>query len=833
MSRPPNSDAIRRLIADTKARLTELEVERAEARMRLEHLEASLVAEATQYSAPRPEVRSKSPSRDQKVAIFRALFAGRPDVFPKLRTNAKSDKHGYAPACANEWVRGICEKPKVRCGECPSQAFLSVTDQVLVDHLQGRHVVGVYPLFGDDTCRLLAVDFDKGSWREDVVAYAQTARRFGLAPAVERSRSGDGAHVWFFFSAAVSARNARKMASYLLTETMAHRPEIPLSSYDRLFPNQDRMPRGGFGNLIALPLQYAARKDDNTVFVDDEWKPFSDQWAYLGGLPRIDSARVDELAREASAGGMVLGIRRASEDGEEDRPPRLPLQSGGCLYVLTSGPVPSEVHVVFAQKLFIEKAALPPALVNQINRLAAFQNPQFYAKQAMRLSTALTPRIISCAEDLPGQIGLPRGCLSALEEVLQAHGVEPVIDDQRIEGAALTLRFHGKLTEMQERAARALLAHEAGVFVAPPGTGKTVVGAHLIASRGCNALVIVHRTQLVDQWRAQLGLFLGVDPRDIGEIGGGKRTATGGVDVATIRSLVRPGKVDEIVASYGHVLVDECHHVPAVSFERVMGEVRARYITGLTATPKRRDGHHPILSMQIGPIRYSVSAKSQAALRPFEHHLIVRETQFRVHPQSGSPTIQELYGQIAASEERNEMIIDDVISALEDGRSPIVLTERRDHLEYLAERLGRVARNVVVLKGGVRAKRRAEIAEELSSIPDTEERLLVATGRFIGEGFDDARLDTLFLTMPVSWKGTLVQYAGRLHRVHQGKTDVRIFDYVDSGVPMLARMFEKRQRGYRAMGYQLEDHPEDSEAVRDLVIEYDEEASRSLDLDSF
>ncbi|MFV1988960.1 MAG: DEAD/DEAH box helicase family protein, partial [Gemmatimonadota bacterium] len=630
------------------------------------------------------------------MAFFRSLFVGRTDVFPKLWRNSKTQKQGYAPACANEWVGGVCGKPKVRCGECPNQAFLEVTDQVLVDHLQGRHVVGVYPLLRDDTCRLLAVDFDKGPWREDVAAYVETARRFGLAPAAERSRSGDGAHVWFFFSAAVSARSARMMGSYLLTETMARRPEIPMSSYDRFFPNQDRMPRGGFGNLIALPLQYAARQHGHTVFVDDAWEPFPDQWAYLAALPRIDPVRVDELAREASAGGKVLGVHRADDGGEEVQLPWLRLPSGRGPELPIRGPFPSEVRVVLAQQLFIEKAGLPPALVNRINRLAAFQNPQFYEKQAMRLSTARTPRIISCAEDLPGHIGLPRGCLSALEEVLQAHGIQPVVDDQRIKGEPLALRFHGKLTDLQERAVRTLLAHETGVFVAPPGTGKTVVGAHLIASRGRNALVIVHRTQLVDQWRAQLGLFLDLKPCDIGEIGGGRKRTTGAVDVAMIQSLVRRGDVDDIVASYGHVLVDECHHVPAVSFEHVMGEVRARYIIGLTATPKRRDGHHPILNMQIGPIRCSVNPRSQAARRPFEHRLIVRETRFRLHPPSGVPAIQEVYGQLAASEERNEMIIDDVIRALEDGRSPILLTERRDHLEYLAERLGRVARNVVV-----------------------------------------------------------------------------------------------------------------------------------------
>ena len=395
------------------------------------------------------------------------------------------------------------------------------------------------------------------------------------------------------------------------------------------------------------------------------------------------------------------------------------------------------------------------------------------------------------------------------------------------------LQFHGQLTDLQERAVRALLEEDIGVFVAPPGSGKTVVGAHLIARRNRSTLVIVHRTQLVDQWRAQLGLFLDLKQGDIGQIGGGRRKVTGAVDVAMIQSLVRRESVDDLVATYGHVLVDECHHVPAVSFERVMREVRARYVTGLTATPRRRDGHHPIMEFQLGPIRYSVDAKRLAAKRPFEHRLVLRETGFRLDATREMPGIQEIYNRLAVDEARNVMIIDDVIRSLEDGRSPILLTERRNHLEYFAERLKRVARNLVILQGGMSKKRRAAVAEKLASIPDAEERVILATGRFVGEGFDDARLDTLFLTMPVAWKGTLVQYAGRLHRTHHGKTDVRIFDYVDRDVPMLSRMFEKRLKGYRAMGYELADVSGKAPVVPERVVEYDEEALRFFDDDPF
>ncbi len=817
-------DRLRKEIADQQVRLNALETERAAVEKRRAELQGALnEAERTSGSPPVLQPPGPPRSKQEKVALFRSLFAGRGDVFPKLWRNRRTKKQGYAPACANEWINGVCEKPRVKCGACPNQAFFDVTDRVILDHLQGRHVIGVYPLLEDERCWFLAVDFDKAHWQEDVAAYVTMVRRFGLTPAVERSRSGNGAHVWFFFAAPVPAADARKMASYLLTEAMASRPELPMSSYDRLFPNQDTMPRGGFGNLIALPLQYEARQAGNTVFVDPDWQPIADQWTYLAALPRIDPGTVSELAREAAVGDRELGVRRAHSVDEVIEAPWLRLPSGGEPDPIVDGPLPDLVKAVFAQQIFIEKASLPPGLIAQMKRLAAFQNPQFYEKQAMRLSTALTPRVIDCAENLPEHIGLPRGCLDDVRDLLERCGVNLVLDDLRLDGKPLDVRFHGQLTPLQERAAEALAAHETGVLSAPPGTGKTVVGAHLVARRARNTLVIVHRTQLVDQWRAQLGLFLDLKPAAIGRIGGGRRKVTGALDVAMIQSLTRRGKVDDVVATYGHVIVDECHHVPAVSFERVMREVRARYVTGLTATPQRRDGHHPILTFQLGPIRHAVDPRRQAARHPFEHLLTVRETSFRLDDPDGAPGIQEIYGRLASDEARNTLILDDVIRALEDGRSPIVLTERRDHLDFLAERLGRAARNLVVLRGGLGEKRRQAEMDKLSAVSGTEERLVLATGRFIGEGFDDARLDALFLTMPVAWKGTLVQYAGRLHRTCQGKTAVRIYDYVDRDVPMLARMFKKRLKGYRAMGYEMAEAP--GSDVRDLTIEYDEEVT--------
>jgi len=437
--------------------------------------------------------------------------------------------------------------------------------------------MGSYPLLEDETCWFLAVDFDKRSWKEDTAAFAETCRSIGVPTAIERSRSGNGAHAWFFFTAPVSANNARRMGCYLITETTSRRDELSMESYDRLFPNQDTMPRGGFGNLIALPLQYEPRQEGNSVFIDERFEPFADQWEFLASLQRIEPGTAEAIATDATRTGQVIGVRFAEAiDDEEAVAPWKRLPSGRTPTKAIIGPLPSEVKAVLAQRLFIEKTGLPAALLNQLKRLAAFQNPEFYKKQRMRLSTAMTPRVINCAEDLAHYIALPRGCVFETKQLLEEHGVALTNDDQRHGGAPLELKFNGELTTIQKEASRAILEHDTGVFVGPPGIGKTVLGTYLIAQRACSTLILVHRRPLLEQWVVQLAMFLNIDEKQIGRIGGGQRKPNGHLDVAMIQSLVRKGKVDDLVAGYGHVIVDECHHLPAASFERVLSEVKAR-----------------------------------------------------------------------------------------------------------------------------------------------------------------------------------------------------------------------------------------------------------------
>lgn len=754
-------------------------------------------------------VRRHSPEAD-KIAIFRSLFRGRDDVYPRRFESRRTGRSGYQPACGNEWVRGICEKPRIRCSECSHRLLLPVTDEVIRWHLCGRDpsgvpfVMGVYPMLLDETCLFLAVDFDGDAWKEDAVAFREACRKLKLPVALERSRSGNGGHFWFFFEEPIPSVLARKLGSSILTAAMECRPEIGLQSYDRLFPNQDTLPNGGYGNLIALPLQREARNHVNSVFVDEDFVAFADQWEFLSTAPKLGYASVHAVVGAAEGRDRVVGIRSVAPDPEDESKPWALTPSRTGTERSIPGPLPTSLDVVLADQLYIAKAGLPPAFRNRLIRLAAFQNPEFQRAQAMRLPTRDFPRIMACAEDFPDHIGLPRGCMSDIEGLLRSLGIGLVVRDERCVGQRLECNFRGELRPGQKVAAEALLRHDIGVLAATTAFGKTVVAAWLIAARGVSTLVLVHRQQLLEQWVERLSMFLDVPAKSIGRLGGGKKRLSGRLDVALVQSLVRKGAVRDEVANYEHLVVDECHHVSARGFELVTRRSKARFVVGLSATLTRKDGHHPIVFMQCGPVRHRVDAREQAASRPFTHQVIVRPTGFRAaEGGSGDPRLdfQRIFAAVTADDARNAMICGDVAEAMTAGRSILLLTERTEHLEALAARLLPGFPHAVVLRGGMARTKLRETLQQLASLPVDRKPLLLATGRFIGEGFDDSRLDTLFVALPVSWQGTVAQYVGRLHRLHEGKREVIVYDYADLEVPMLSRMFDRRCRGYEAVGY--------------------------------
>lgn len=690
---------------------------------------------------------------------------------------------------------------------------MPVSDEVIRNHLRGNDpqeylardfTVRVYPLLTDETCWFLAVDFDKTTWSDDAKAFLETCSTFQVPAILERSRSGNGGHIWIFFETPVHAATARKLGTMLLTNTMSRRPEIGLDSYDRLFPSQDTMPKGGFGNLIALPLQKKPREQENSIFVDSDHIPYPDQWSFLSSVQKMTQPELDRLSKTFQDESEITGVRSVVTDETENEPWRL-TPSRKYKEPPVPGPLPDQLNLVVSNQIYIEKDELPAPLRNRIIRLAAFQNPEFYKAQAMRLSTFGKPRIISCCEEYPKHLALPRGCLEELIQLLTELTIHPEIRDERVSGNPLVVSFQGTLRPEQQLAANHMIQHDIGVLSASTAFGKTVIGAWLIAQRKTSTLVIVHRRQLMDQWVESLQTFLGLGKKEIGQIGGGKHKPIGNIDVAMIQSLVDKGSVKDLVGDYGHVIVDECHHISASSFELVIRRAKARFITGLSATVTRQDGHHPIIFMQCGLVRHRVDDRKQAASRSFTHKVIVRRTTFTIpfQQENQTPGIQAVYAALTEDHERNEMIIEDVVAAIRAGRSPVLLTERREHLAYFENALLDRVKNVIVLAGGMGRKQLGAVIDKLKNVPRDEERLIIATGRYLGEGFDDARLDTLFLALPIAWKGTVAQYAGRLHRDYDQKNEVIIYDYVDDLVPVLSGMFAKRKKGYKAIGYEV------------------------------
>lgn len=639
------------------------------------------------------------------------------------------------------------------------------------------------------------------------MAHVGVCRDWGIPAYIERSRSGNGAHVWILFDEHIKAQTARRLGNAILTEAMEREGRMSFKSYDRFFPNQDFMPTGGFGNLVALPLQGRARKDGNSVFVDEDFIPLTDQWEYLQRMTKMTAAEVEKLVSRYDR--EPLGeLSKSSESAPWERPLPKPMSTADF---------PKHITIVRSSGIYIPTKGLSAKAVNHLKRLAAFKNSEFYAKLGMRLPVYNLPRIISCSEITDDYLILPRGCEESAIDFLRENNVDVEIQDKANPGMPITVEFNGQLYSEQEHAIEELARHRCGTLYATTAFGKTVTAAAMIARKKVNTLILVHTKALLDQWRKCLSEYLITDfqPEEqpkgrgrrkkfqqFGALSSTENTLNGNIDIALLQSCINDNEMKPFVREYGMVIVDECHHAPAFNFEHVLREVNARYVYGLTATPIRKNGHQPIIFMQCGEIRYTSDPKVQQAQQSFRRLLIPRFTSHRNLNADGSNYAQILE-ELTENESRNKLILDDVASNLAEGRTPIILTARTAHVDILTKQCRKICPNVIRLVGNDSAKAKREVMSRLNDIPANEPLIVVATGKYVGEGFDLPRLDTLMLALPVSWKGLIAQYTGRLHRNYPGKNETRIYDYIDLRVPVCDSMYRKRLHGYKAVGYSI------------------------------
>jgi superfamily II DNA or RNA helicase len=725
-------------------------------------------------AAKRHEV-SQSSGADEKVALFRSLFIGREDVYAVAWSSRATGKSGWSPA-----VRGGMANAKA-----PNRDYLPYGGEVLQRHLGGEVHVGIYPLLYGDACQLLACDFDGPGWALDALAYLDAAHAVGVPTRLERSRSGDGGHVWVFFAGPVAASTARRLGVHLIREAMTVRAELDLASYDRLFPTQDFMPKGSFGNLIALPLQGECRRRGTTVFLDPRtMEPFADQWECLSSVESLDVRSLEE----------IVGAMGDLETGPEARTYRRGTT------VTTAVEPPAVIGARAGAMLSIDRVGVPPALVAALKHAASLHNPEFYEKERMRFSTWNTPRFIRCYREVVGELLLPRGLRDAAERIVMEAASTLKVTDACHAAAPVDVKLLAILTSDQVEAVESLAANDLGMLVAPPGSGKTVVGCALIARHQVPTLVIVDRKPLVEQWRERLVTHLNLDAKQIGQLGGGRSKAKGIVDVVMVQSLARRDDVAEITASYGLVIVDECHHVPAVTFERAVREVPVRKWVGLTATPYRRDGLQAMMAMHCGPVRHTMSSPVEAVRHSLE--LIVHETAHEAT--EDGQHIQTTFRELVEDDDRTAAICDDIAAASVNGRNCLVLTRWTEHLDLIATALQARGVDVLVMHGQMGKKARFAVVQKLDQSSGQDHGLvLAATASLLGEGFDCPPLDTLFLAFPIKFKGSVVQYVGRVLRPTADKTSVEVHDYVDTLVPVLARMHHERRSAYASLGFDV------------------------------
>lgn len=790
-------------IKTLEEKLAKLDAERAKLILEMNSLRnrrIDIQAEALPVILGRSCFPNVPQTPQEKINLFLKLFRCREDVYPKRWENSKTGKQGYSPACDLEWVKPICQKPTIKCSDCHHQKFSSLDSFTVESHLKGHITIGTYAIRADDTCLFLACDFDESSWKEDVFAYKQAARELGIEVYIERSRSGKGGHGWIFFEDYVHARIARSLGTLILAKCSELNVRLSLDSYDRFFPSQDYLPKGGFGNLIALPLQKVSRDLGNSCFIDSEFNVIADQWEYLAQARRLSRSELQSILDNHLPRIKIVSREDAFEDISWSTDQAILDKT--TLEKIDHYLEDKTIEVIFGPQISIPLENLPGRIVAKLRKTASFPNPEFYKLQRMRMQTYPHSRFIFSGTITHSEILLPRGVLDEVVKILSLAGAKVIIRDERIAKKKINITFHGELTPEQLEAIKTWKSQDTGILMAPPGSGKTVMACAVIAERKVSTLILVHRSQLMDQWKERISQFLEIPVKEIGTLGGAKKKLTGNVDVGMLQSLSKMEDLFEIAEKYSQIIIDECHHIPAVSFEDILKQLPARYVLGLTATPYRKDGLEKILFQQCGPIRYEMKQLDRNNLVKIAHFY---ETGFKAPEELGQkPPYHLLIHHLVTNLKRNQIIADLAIHAIRKQRVSILISDRKDHLEILSTLV--IAKmpelKISQLDGDLtNKKRKIALLDIEKSIKGKEQILIIATASLIGEGFDLPELDTLILASPLSFEGRIVQYAGRLHRASEGKGEVQIIDFIDSYNGVFQKMYRNRLKAYQKMGY--------------------------------
>ncbi len=736
-------------------------------------------------------------TNEEKVNLFMDYFKGRDNIYPYLSIDKKdTSKKYYIPKCANEWNKNVCYKTMgKKCRDCPNWLDKPIDKEVIRNHLFNNIPIGIYPMLEDETCYFLAFDFDdkknENTIKEDVLAFASVCDKYNVPIAIERSRSGHGMHIWIFFENNIKASIARKMGSLLLSKTMEIRDTLKIDSFDRMFPNQDTLPKGGYGNLIMLPFQNDPMKYNNTVFLDRNFLAYKDQYAYLAKVKKMNYDEVASIIRILSMNTIDISNEYMELKKEINNKEK------------NNFDFPNNINVILDNMIYIDKANLSSAVKNCFRRLATFANPEFFKKQRMRMSVHNIPMIIDCSKEDDKYLMLPRGKLEYLSVLCNQNNIKMNIIDKRNKGEKINIKFNGELREEQKQALNGMLKYENGILEAPTGFGKTVICCKLIEERNVNTLIITFNLSLLKQWKERLKEFLNISL--VGQIGDGKNTLTNKIDVASIKAIYNEGKFNDMVKNYGMIIIDECHHSSAYTYEAALNMVNAKYVYGVSATPEKENGHTPIIKMQCGDIRYKVDMKEYNKKLNLSMKVYNRSVHLNfVNKNVTDYKINEIYDLITKDVIRNEKVIKDVKREFEKGKNILVLTERIEHLEYLFTKLSKITDNIIIYRGGLGKKVLKKYDELNDNIKkNNENKIIIATSSCIGEGFDDSSLEVLFLTMPISSINRIVQYTGRLHRKNENKKEIIVYDYVDDNFAMIRNMFLKRKKAYEKVGYEI------------------------------